>query len=103
MITYKNFELEFEINYYVAQYKIGSFRNQDDDDGDGNENIKQQLCTCSTLSRTFLCRHCKTTTRNSNFPIFQVGKIATKFEKTRSPLNSDVLAAVTDAVAKASL
>ena len=37
------------------------------------------------------------------FQFFQLGKIATKFEKTRSPLNSDVLAAVADVVAKASL
>ena len=39
-------------------------------------------------------------------PIFRLGKIATKFEKTPSPFNSDVLvfnSDVTDAVAKASL
>ena len=46
---------------------IGSFSN---DDGDGSKNVKkqyvwlakQQLCTCSTLFCTFICRHCATTT-----------------------------------------
>ena len=77
---------------------VGSFGN--DGDGNGNENVKQQLCTCSTLSCTILCRHWRITTANSNFPVFQTGKIATKFEKTRSPLNSEVFAAVADVVDK---
>ena len=63
----------------LALVIIGSLRNDDDDDGDGNESgkksnrfrqAKQRLCTCITLSWTFLCRRCTTTTWNCHISRF---------------------------------